>query len=262
VRAEPNAHALAGRRVLVSRARHQASELAGRLREAGAEPILIPAIAIAEPASYGALDAGLAELATYDWLVFTSSNAVEAFHRRAQLRKVTQVPRRIAAIGAATERAANAIGLSVDLLPERAVAESLAAVLTQGAEGKRFLLVRAADARDILPEALHRAGADVTIAEAYRTEVPTGSVHALRELFADRANWPDAITFTSGSTARNLAALLARAGITLPCEVVRASIGPITSETLRELGLPPHTEAREASVAALVGALAEHFAVR
>lgn len=251
---------LEGRRVLVTRAPHQASELAERLREAGAEPVLIPAIEIAEPRSYGALDAALAALSTYDWMIFTSANAVEAFHRRAQLHRITQLPQQIAAIGPATARAARQIGLRVDLVPPTAVAEALAEELTQEAQGKTFLLVRAAEARDVLPLSLREAGGHVTIAEAYRNEIPAASVQTMRELFSSRASWPDAVTFTSASTVRNLMVLLGEAGLRLPPEVVRASIGPITSNALVELRLPPQVQAGEASLVSLVEALTKYFA--
>ena len=250
---------LRGKRVLVTRAPHQASALADGLRDAGAEPILIPTIQIAEPTSYAALDAALACLGTYDWMVFTSANAVEAFHRRAQLLRITRLPKHVAAIGAATERAARGVGLTVDAVPPKAVAESLAQELARDAEGRTFLLVRAAEARDVVPDALRAAGGLVTVAEAYRNEVPGESVGALRELFSAPERYPDAVTFTSASTARNLAALLEEAGLELPAGVVRASIGPITSDAMRELGIAPDVEAPEASVASLIGALAEHF---
>lgn len=256
----PGPPPLAGRRVLVTRAPHQASELADRLRQASAEPILIPTISIAEPHSFAALDAALACLDTYDWMIFTSANAVEAFHRRAQFHRITQLPHHIAAIGPATEHAARVVGLPVDLVPPTAVAESLAEQLAPHAAGKNFLLVRAAQARDVLPQALLQAGARVTIAEAYRNEIPLSSVAALRDLFASPFAYPDAVTFTSASTARNLASLLEEAGLSLPPGLILASIGPVTSAAMRELGLTPSVEAREASVTALVSALAEYFA--
>jgi uroporphyrinogen-III synthase len=250
---------LAGRRVLVTRAPHQASSLADLLRQRGAEPILIPTIALAPPASYASLDAALACLNTYDWMVFTSANAVEAFHRRAQFLRLTHLPRKIAAIGAATERAAHAVGLAVDLVPAQAVAESLAEELAKEAEGKTFLLIRAAEARDVVPDTLRERGGFVTIADAYRNEIPKGSVSALQELFSAPERYPDAITFTSASTAHNLATLLEEAGIKIPNGVVKASIGPVTSEAMRQAGLTPEVQAKEASVASLVEALGEHF---
>jgi uroporphyrinogen-III synthase len=250
---------LKARRILITRAPHQASELADILRTLGALPILIPTIEIAAPASYAALDAALTCLATYDWLVFTSANAVEAFHRRAQSQHLTQLPRKIAAIGPATERAVNAIGLTVDLLPPQSIAESLAAALLPEAPNKSFLLVRAAIARDTLPQTLAAAGATVTIAEAYSNRIPAPSLAAITSLFSNSANYPDAITFTSASTATNLVALLEAANLTLPPAIIRASIGPITSNTLRDLNLPPHIEAAEATIPALVAALVTHF---
>jgi uroporphyrinogen-III synthase len=250
---------LAGRRILITRAPHQASELVDRLRALGAIPILIPTIEIAPPASFAALDAALTSLATYDWLVFTSANAVEAFHHRAQFLQLSQLSCPIAAIGPATERALHSIGLTVDLLPPRFVAESLAESLVPEATGKSFLLVRAASARDTLPDALTAAGATVTIAEAYRNQIPQSSIAELEKLFNTPAHYPDAITFTSASTATNLAALLESSGLTLPAAILRASIGPITSRVLCDLGLPPQIEAEESTIPALVDALLHHF---
>jgi uroporphyrinogen-III synthase len=152
----------------------------------------------------------------------------------------------------------------VDLVPPEYIAESLAEALLPEAPNHSFLLVRAAEARDTLPDALTAAGATVTIAEAYRNQVPAASLDAIAALFASPANYPDAITFTSASTATNLVALLEAAHLTLPPAIVRASIGPITSRTLRDLELPPHIEAAEPTIlsltASLVTALATHAA--
>src|SRR5277367_2493565 len=120
---------LHSRRILITRTRHQASELATQLEALGATPILIPTIEIAPPETYAPLDAALTCLRTYDWLIFTSANAVEAFHRRAQFMHLTQLPKHIAVIGPATLRAANDIGLTVDLVPPQYIAESLAEAL-------------------------------------------------------------------------------------------------------------------------------------
>ena len=143
----------------------------------------------------------------------------------------------------------------------------------------RFLLVRAEEAREHLPETLRAAGAEVTIAPAYRTVIPADSIDAIRELFFHPESYPDAITFTSSSTARNFVALLEAAGITLPSEIVIlsnakdlllegpaqprtpivASIGPITSATLRGLGYRPQVEAAEASVPSLAENLVKYL---
>jgi uroporphyrinogen-III synthase len=246
---------LTNKRILITRTRHQASELAAQLEALGATAITIPTIEIVPPTSFAALDAALTCLRTYDWLIFTSANAVEAFHRRAQFLHLTQLPKKIAAIGPATLPAAVAIGLTVDLIPPRYVAESLAEALLPEAPGKSFLLVRAAEARDIIPQALTVAGATVTVADAYRNELPTASIPALRQLFSSPEHYPDAITFTSASTVRNLCNLLEAANLTLPHSITLASIGPITSQTLRDLGHPPTIEAAEATISALIQSL-------
>jgi uroporphyrinogen-III synthase len=248
--------ALQNKRILVTRTRHQASDLAARLEALGAIPILIPTIEIVPPETYVPLDAALAQLESYDWLVFTSANAVEVFHQR---RNPSLLPNRIAVIGPATARAVQGIGLEVDLIPPKYVAESLAEALTPEVSGKRVLLVRAADARDILPEMLAAAGAMATAAEAYRNQIPPDSFPALRQLFNSPANYPDAVTFTSASTARNLIALLEAARLTLPAEIILVSIGPITSQTLRELDYAPHLEAAESTIPALIETLTGHF---
>jgi uroporphyrinogen-III synthase len=250
---------LTNKRILVTRTRHQASDLATQLEALGATAILIPTIEIAPPETYAPLDAALTCLSTYDWLVFTSANAVEAFHSRAQFQRLNQLPKHIAVIGPATLRAANNIGLTVDLVPPKYIAESLAETLLLEASGKSFLLVRAAEARDTIPEALTAAGAIVTIAEAYRNQIPPDSIPALQALFSVPANYPDAITFTSASTARNLTTLLETAKLILPPNIVLASIGPITSQTLRDLGYEPNLEAAEATVPALVQSLTKFF---
>jgi uroporphyrinogen-III synthase len=269
---------LARKRILITRTRHQASDLAAHLKALGATPILIPTIEIVPPATYAPLDAALAQLNTpgskgYDWLLFTSANAVEAFHHRRNLQATTtpaapspgsrpwlltkpQSPSpRIAVIGPATAKAVQSIGLTVDLVPPRYLAESLAEKLTPYARGKSFLLIRATEARDHLPETLRAAGATVTIAEAYRNQIPPESIPVLQRLFANPVTYPDAITFTSASTARNLVALLEAANLTLPTGIVLASIGPITSQTLRDLGLEPTVEALAPTIPALIESL-------
>jgi uroporphyrinogen-III synthase len=251
-------------RILITRTRHQASTLASELEFRGAQPILVPTIEIAPPKSFCALDAAYAAIRSYDWLIFTSANAVQAFHRRAQFHHLTAVPRRIAVIGPATARAVEAIGLHVDFMPPRYIAESLAEALIayakiQDGTPANILLVRAEQARDILPESLIAAGANLTIADAYRNQVPPEAVPALKALFAAPETHPQAITFTSASTATNLFNLLEAANLTLPPAVALASIGPITSNTLRDLGHHPTVEATEPTIPALIEALEAHF---
>lgn len=178
-------------------------------------------------------------------------------------------PLKIAAIGSTTARALANIGLIPNLIPPQAVAESLTEALIPHAlqpDGipTRFLLIRAEDAREHLPENLRAAGAEVTIAPAYRTVIPAGSVDSIRELFSSPENYPDAITFTSASTARNLFTLLESAGVDLAGlssveNLILASIGPVTSTALRELGYPPQVESPKADIQSLADALFENF---
>jgi uroporphyrinogen-III synthase len=254
---------LSNRRILVTRARGQASALAALLEARGAVPILLPAIEIAPPLSWCALDCSLSALRNFDWLLFTSANAVHAFVQRARTLKIALNPPRIAVIGPATARAVieSKLSQTVDLMPERFVAESLASALAPHASGASMLLVRAAEARDVLPEALTAAGANLTTAEAYRNVLPQDSLAALpRLLAADVERALDAITFTSASTAHNLVALLNAAQISLPRSIVLASIGPITSAAMRSVSLEPKVEADAATIESLVEALEAHFA--
>jgi uroporphyrinogen-III synthase len=225
------------------------------LRLAGYEPVVVPTIALESPTSFAPLDAAFRDLDSFDWLVFTSANGAEAFARRLGAFSVRP---KVAAIGSATARALLSAGMDVALVPEQAVGESLAAALVaELARGaKRFLLVRAEQARDVVPQALRAAGAEVVEVAAYRTVVPETSMERVRAIFAERAAWPAAVVFTSGSTAVNLAALLASAGVSLPEAVRRVSIGPITSAALRELGWAVDAEARETTIASLVEAVA------
>ncbi|WP_263381612.1 uroporphyrinogen-III synthase [Granulicella arctica] len=250
---------LIGKRILITRTRHQASELAAQLESAGAETISIPTIELAAPLSYCVLDASLASLRSFEWVIFTSINAVHAFAARAKTLSIMPSPRKIAVIGPATARAVREIGLIVDLMPKQYVAESLAEALVPFASSGAMLLIRAEEARDVLPDALHSAGAQLTIASAYRNIVPTESIAALQKLLAHPESMPDAITFTSSSTATNLFALLEQAALTLPKTIVRASIGPVTSQTLRELGYPPDIQAKEPTIASLCSALTTHW---
>jgi uroporphyrinogen-III synthase len=244
---------------LVTRTSQQASALAERLCALGLEPVVVPVIELAEPTSFAGLDEALEGLERFDWVLFTSANAVEVFARRADMRRMGA---KVAAIGAATARAAEAAGMRVELVPRQAVAESFAERLlpfVRQADGRatRFLLVRAEEGREQLAEGLRAAGAEVRVAAAYRSVIPAGSVAAIGEMFRERGSAPGAITFTSSSSVRNLLALCEAAGVRPAEEALRVSIGPITSETLRELGYPPHAEAVQASMESLAEAVVE-----
>lgn len=252
-------------RVLVTRAAQSASMLAERLRALGLDPVSIPAIATAEPTTYKTLDHALEQLDSFHWLLFTSVTGVEAFAtRRASLGCARAWPAHlhVAAIGPATARAVASLGVTPSLVPPQAVAESFAEALLPHARqhdgtAARFLLIRPEEARDVLAATLQRAGAEVIPAIGYRTVLPAGSVAQLRAFLSDPAQAPMAITFTSSSTVRNLLSLCEAAGVTLPEAALRVSIGPITSQTLRECALPPHAEAKEATVDALAQAVCD-----
>ena len=249
---------LAGRRVLVTRAAHQAGKLSDGLRALGAEPVEVPVLEIRPPASFDALDAALRQLDKYDWLILTSANTVRALAERSASLSVSleeAAPPRVAAIGEATATAARGYGLQVALVPESYVAESLVEALAGQVAGRRVLLARAAVARDAIPDALRAADADVDVVDAYRNVLPETAAEQLR---AAVSTGIDAATFTSSSSATHLAEAARAAGIGFPFVGVPAvSIGPITSRTLRELGWEPASEASPSDIPGLIAAVAQ-----
>lgn len=246
---------MAGRRILVTRARHQAGKLSEGLRALGAEAVEVPVLEIMPPKNCEPLDHALQALGRYDWLIVTSANTVHALVERAAAVGISPaegaVPM-VAAVGGATAKAARDAGFAVALVPETYVAESLVESLAGRAAGKRVLLARAEIARDVIPEALRAAGTTVDVVDAYRNAVPAEAAGLLREALARPI---DAATFTSSSTASHLAEAAAKAGIAFPFSGVKAvSIGPVTSATLRELGWEPSAEADPHDVAGLIAA--------
>ena len=249
---------LAGTRILVGRARHQAGSLSSSLRSLGARVIEIPFIEIRKPQSFAPMDSTLKNLKTYDWLILTSANGVEAMWKRLRKLRITRRNLRhlqIAAIGPATKRAIIKHGLKVKMVPEEYVAESVVKGLKDKVSGKRVLLVRAKVARDVIPDSLRQAGAQVDVVEAYETVVPEKSRALLRALMKDKTRRPHVVTFTSSSTAKNFAELLGSPNATALKDIQFASIGPVTSATLRELGLPVSIEAREFTMGGLIRAI-------
>ena len=247
---------LAGTRILVGRARHQAGSLSTSLRGLGAAVVEIPLIEIRKPQSFAPLDDALKNIKTYDWLILTSANGVEAMWGRIRKLRITRRTLKhlqIAAIGPATKKAIVKHGLKVKMVPEEYVAEAVVKKLRDKVEGKRVLLIRAKVARDVIPRELRAAGAEVDVVEAYETVVPEKSRPRLRALMKSTARRPHIVTFTSSSTAKNFAELL---GNLKPREDVQfASIGPVTSATLRELQMPVAIEAREFTMGGLIRAI-------
>jgi len=255
---------LAGCRILVSRAKEQGGALSSTLRQLGCEVIEIPFIEIRPPSSYKPLDTALRNLAKYDWLILTSVNGVKAMVDRMATYKLGNAALshlKIAAIGPATKKAIEKHGLKVSVTPKEYVAESVVASLQRRVKGKRLLLVRAKVARDVLPRELRKAGATVDVVEAYETVAPKSSQRGLCKILGGRRK-PHAITFTSSSTVKNFVKLLgkraARAALkksALRHGISSASIGPVTSATLREFQLPVDIEAKRFDVPGLVQAI-------
>ncbi|GIX49745.1 MAG: hypothetical protein KatS3mg131_3956 [Candidatus Tectimicrobiota bacterium] len=247
--------ALQGKRVLVTRAPEQAQDLIERLRALGAVPILFPTLCLVPPEdNYAALDAALRQLATFDWVVFTSVNGVLHVCQRLQAlglspQALSQV--RLAAIGPATAAALAARGLHVAVMPERYVAEALLEAIPSP-RGQRFLLPRAAQARPLLRTRLQAAGGEVVEVAAYRTLPAVPDPEALAALEAG----VDVLTFTASSTVRHFVRQLGPARArSLAARALVVTIGPITAATARELGLRVDTVATEYTIAGLVDAL-------
>jgi len=239
---------LFGWRVVVTRTQTQASILADQLAQRGAWPVELPVIEIAEPGDGGAaLDVAAAELADYDWVVFTSANAVDAlWHKVRDARALGRA--RVAAIGDGTASALAARGIVADLVPDRLVAESLLeAFPAPDALGARVLLPRAAVARDVLPDGLRERGYVVDVVEAYRTLRPELGPDALDALAGAHA-----VTFTSSSTVTGFLELAGRSSV----PPVVACIGPVTAATARAEGLLVDVESPTHTVSGLVEALA------
>jgi uroporphyrinogen-III synthase len=269
--------ALAGRRVVVTRAEAQGEALAALLRAEGAEPIAFPCIAIAPPDDPAPLAEALARLeaGAFDWLVLTSANAVHALiEAKGEGEKakagasavssspvrpspvalrLSPSPIRLAAVGPATAAAARELlALEPAVVPEAFVAEALAEALGD-LRGRRVLLLNSAIARPILAKLLAEAGAHVERVVAYRTVTASGGCD-LPALLA--AGAVDAITFTSGSTVRGFAERVGEAGLELARHTTIACIGPLTAQAARDQGLPPTVVAASSTAEGLVASLA------
>ncbi len=235
----------------MTRATHQAEELAAPLRELGAEVLLAPAIGIAPPSDPAPLREAAAQCDDYSWIIFTSVNAVEAFATELPLPRSCRA--RCAAIGAATREAAEKNGLSVSVVPAEYVAESLVEALgAENLKGQRVLIPSAAVTRDIVPGALRALGANVEVVEAYRNVIPPGAEVRAAEVF--RKPWPDWVTFTSSSAVRNTVAL---AGVEAIAQMRIASIGRVTSHSIREHGLSIAAEAQQPGIEELAKAICD-----
>ncbi|MGH7825895.1 MAG: uroporphyrinogen-III synthase, partial [Candidatus Binatia bacterium] len=254
--------ALKGKRIVVTRARSQAGVLARRIRDLGGEAIEFPTIEIKPLHSYAALDGAIQELRRYDWLFFTSVNGVEHFlNRLRHLKKEVGEMEglKVVAIGPETARRLGDAGIRPCLVPKQYQAEGILEGLTPAAiRGKRVLIPRAAQAREILPETLREWGGEVEVIEAYRTSRPSADTSPLRRMFS--AGEIDMVTFTSSSTVSNFARMFPDDNVSELVGRARiACIGPITSKTLDELGLRTDVVSEEFTIPGLVRAIIAYF---
>jgi uroporphyrinogen III methyltransferase / synthase len=247
---------LFGKKIVVTRAQDQAAELSERLRSLGADAIELPVISIQPAQDPAAMDLAITHLGDYDWLIFTSVNGVRFFleHLDRSPHDLRFLKAKICAIGPATRRAIEDLHLKVDLMPAEYVAESLvAAFASEQLKGKRILLPRAAVARDVIPSELSKLGAQVDVVEAYRNVIPESAAARAREILSGDKK-PDWITFTSSSTIDNTIAVAGREAL----DGIRiASIGPVTSSTVRKHGLAVNAEAKYYTLDGLIEALLE-----
>jgi uroporphyrinogen-III synthase len=254
---------LNGKKIVITRAHQQAPSFAIELERLGAEVISLPTIEIRPPQSFQPLDKALKKIPAYDWLILTSVNGVNALEKR--MEKVDMSAGMlnhlsIAAIGPATRAALEQLGLHVDVMPEQYVAEEVVSALKDKVRGQKILLIRAKVARDVIPNQLRDAGAEVEVVEAYETIVPANAQEKLHALLAGE-KLPDVITFTSSSTAKNFASVL---GQNISPKhalkgVLIASIGPVTSNTLREIGFHVDIEAKDFTIPGLITAIVERL---
>lgn len=253
---------LFGKTVVVTRAREQASDFRVLLESKGAQCFEFPTIEVVPPTSWGPLDKAIEKLAQYDWVLFTSVNGVRFFFQRLEeqgedVRALHGI--RIGAIGPKTAASLAERGLRLDLVPPEYRAEAvIEAMGGEEVEGKRFLLPRAAKAREILPEKLEEMGGQVDVVPVYETIRPTERSEEVQSLL--EKGEISCVTFTSSSTVENFAAMFP--GEDLPALVVKAAIaciGPITAETARDHGLEVDIMPAEYTVEALATKIVEYF---
>lgn len=251
---------LFGKTVVVTRARAQASDLTKKLEAQGAKVIEVPAIKIVPADDYAPLDAAIADINAYKWLVFTSANGVEYFFER--LLHIGKDARalfgvKLAAIGSATAKALADHGLTADLIPSAYKAEELAeALVDKITAGDKILIARAKVAREVLPESLRKIGADVNVVTAYQTVADCDNKEELLEALGSGA--ASIVTFTSSSTVTNLLKVLGDKKDLLN-KVALAAIGPVTAETLKQHGLTPAISAAQYTIDGLMTAIQEYY---
>ena len=253
---------LFGKRIIVTRSRDQASIFAEMLIDRGATTIEFPTIDVVPPSSWEELDRAIHAVESYDWIIFTSANAVKFFMERLRglgkdLRLLKGVS--ICTVGPKTAESLEQHGLRADMIPSEFKAEGvLAALGGVNVKGKKFLIPRAKVAREIIPDKLREQGADVTVAVAYENVRPEADTDRIKKMFLEKKI--TAVTFTSSSTVHNFIEILGQkeyktllAGVTVAC------IGPVTAKTAEEFGMKTDVMPKEYTIPSFVEAIVEHY---
>jgi uroporphyrinogen III methyltransferase / synthase len=253
---------LFGKRIVVTRSRDQASAFAEMLIDRGATTIEFPTIDVVPPSNWNELDSAIHAIEAYDWIIFTSANAIRFFMERLRalnkdLRMLKGVS--ICVVGPKTAEALESHGLRADLVPSDFKAEGvLAALGNEQVKGKKFLIPRAKVAREIIPDKLRERGADVTVAIAYENVRPASDVDRIKKLFEEKKI--AAVTFTSSSTVHNFVEILGQKGYKALLEnVTIACIGPVTAKTAEEFGMKTDIMPNEYTIPALVESMVEYY---
>ncbi len=254
---------LFGRKIMVTRAREQASELTQKFSECGAMVFEMPAIKIKPMGNSTAADRCIKTLSSFQWLIFTSANGVNIFMKR--IFETGHDSRifahtKIACIGEKTAEALLPFGLKADRLPKEFISEKLAESFRRDdVRGKNILLARAKEARDVIPVELKKQGARVTILPLYETLPETLDKNKIQDIMDENM---DCITFASSSTVKNFVALFKPHAKKIAKKTCVACIGPVTADTCRKLGLPVTLVAKQHTIDGLVESIEKYFAKR
>jgi uroporphyrinogen III methyltransferase / synthase len=261
--AETTSSALAGKRIVITRAAAQSEAMARELSARGAIPVVLPLVSFADPEDFAPLDAAITRIEQFDWMILTSAQAVRALVKRSEELKQSlasaESKLRIAAVGPVTAEAARRAGVPAEYVAETHTGVALAEELGSRLRGAKVFLPRSDRANPDLPSALRRYGAQVTEVMAYRTLRPTGEdQEKLREIAEGAA---DAVLFFSPSAVQYFAELFGSGQLrALQDKLAITAVGPVTAHALREAGVQRTVLAGDTTGAAVVEALEEHFA--
>ncbi|MBI3605899.1 MAG: uroporphyrinogen-III C-methyltransferase [Nitrospirae bacterium] len=253
---------LFGKKILITRSKEQSKDFSDLLFYYGAEPVIFPAIRLLPPDRWDELDRAISSLEGFDWVIFSSTNGVQFFMDRLKalekdIRAIHRV--KICAVGSSTAEALLKYGIKADLVPASFQGESVVEAFNRmDIQGARFLIPRAKEAREVLPESLKRMGARVEVVAAYQNVKPVENVEKIKKLFSEGEI--SVVTFTSSSTVKNFTGLFdpeVLKGYLKKAKI--ASIGPITSQTLKEAGYQADIEPKEHTIPALTEAIVQYF---